>query len=237
MGGGGKTSLILALAEELRMKGRRVVTATTTKVWRHEVLDVPCVMFDLSNGSFHEEVRAGLETHGHIFVGKGVLDSGKVQGINPALADLLYQDYTLDYLILEADGAAGRPVKVPAVNEPVIPGSATMVVAMMGLDAIGKPLGSDVVFRLDKFKNMTGLEQGEQITPEAVAGTFQSPEGVFQGSPEAARRVVFLNKLDLLADDRRAMALGAILMHDLRPPADIVVVGSVLKKNYMIMKK
>ncbi len=41
VGGGGKTSLCFALAEELLRTGTRVITTTTTKVWHKEANRAP----------------------------------------------------------------------------------------------------------------------------------------------------------------------------------------------------
>jgi probable selenium-dependent hydroxylase accessory protein YqeC len=182
-------------------------------------------------------VREGLEAHGHVFVGRDVYESGKVQGISPSLADSLYYLSGLDYLITEADGAAGRPVKVPDQHEPMIPPSATVVIAMMGLEAMGKPLGQEAVFRLNLFQKLTGLERGDHLTPEHLAMIFKGPEGLFRGSPEAARRVAFLNKLDRLANYKDARTLADILVRGTQPTVDLVVAGSVLKRDYLRINK
>jgi len=232
VGGGGKTTLMSALADELRLKGKRLITSTTTKVWNWEVRNWPNVLFDPSDPASHEELKTVLKKHGHAFAGRRVLKSRKVGGISPGLADSLYQGTDIDYLILEADGAAGRPLKAPADHEPVIPSSATVVVAIMGLEAMGKPLKKEFVFRPEQFSKITGLNCGERITPNALVRIFQSPEGVFKGAPASAKRIAFLNKLDLVADDQEGRALADVLVKGPRPSVDSVVVGSILKSIY-----
>lgn len=237
VGAGGKTSLMFALAEDLLMGGGRVVTGTTTKVWYMEAMRFPCVIFSSSDSTWHEKVKEGLARYGHVFVGQGVLESGKLEGIGPASADLLYKDPAIDCLIIEADGAAGRPVKVPESHEPVIPSSATVVVAMIGLEVIGKELEPEFVFRLNRFKEMTGLANGAKISPEVLAGVFHSPEGLFKGTPVSARRVAFLNKLDLLRDDQKARRLAYLLLRHSSVLVDRVVIGSIKDKKYLVIRK
>ncbi len=237
VGGGGKTSLMFALAEELRSSGFSVVTSTTTRIRHREVRDWPSVTDARSDPAFYEEVLHGLEIYGHLFVARRILGSGKVEGIGPALADLLYRDKSIDHLILEADGAAGRPVKAPADHEPVIPDSATMVVAMMGLEALGKPLGPELVFRPDRFEEICGLVHGERLTPSALSRIFQSPDGLFRGSPPTAMRIAFLNKLDLIPDIREAEHLANLVLKDSRNPVGRVVIGSIKKESYLFIKK
>ena len=236
VGGGGKTTLMFSLAEELRLKGRRVITSTTTKIWHHEAQRSPCVVFLHANSAWHDIVRDGLESHGHVFVGQGVLESGKVKGISPGFADSLFQEPGVDNLILEADGSAGRPVKAHAEHEPVIPPSATVVIAIMGLEAIGELLEPEVVFRPELFEQITGLRRSERLTPKGLARIFQGPDGLFRGSPEPARRVVFLNKLDLLTGDQEAKELADLVLKTSHLPIDRVVIGSITEARYFFIR-
>ena len=237
VGGGGKTSLMFALAEELRSGGKRVVTTTTTKVRKREAYRSPCVSFIPSDTVCQKSLRDNLDRHGHVFVAQSCLESGKIEGIPAVLADVLYRESQIDYLILEADGAAGRPVKVPAGQEPVIPSSASVVIAMMGLEAIGRKFDAKVVFRLDQFKKVTGLKLGDILTVEALAGIFYASGGLFKGMPESVRRVAFLNKLDLLTSDHEARELVELLLKDMSNPVDPVVIGSIKKRHYLVFEK
>jgi probable selenium-dependent hydroxylase accessory protein YqeC len=227
VGGGGKTSLCFALAEELAGAGSRVIMATTTKVWRKEADRAPCVVFAPSGSAASSRAQAGLREVACLFVAQRPLDSGKVEGISPETADALFQDMRPGYVIVEADGAAGRPLKVPASHEPVIPASATLVIAVMGLEALGMRFDPQLVFRPDIFRDVSGLEEGDLLTTEAIARVFQSPRGLFKGTPEAARRIVFLNKADRLRPDQDPEDLAHRLMGLPGLPIDRVIIGSL----------
>ena len=235
VGGGGKTSLCFALAEELMQTGTRVITSTTTKVLYREANRAPCVVFCPSGSAFHEDVKEGLRRDGHVFVAQRLLESGKVEGVTRTMADALFLDQQVDHVIVEADGAAGKPVKAPAAHEPVIPSSVTMVIAVIGLEAMGRPLDSEIVFRPELFREITGLEDGETITPAALAKVFQSPDGLFKGAPDVARRIAFFNKLDLLASEEKGRALARLLLRDPHARVERVVMGSLLRKEYLGM--
>jgi probable selenium-dependent hydroxylase accessory protein YqeC len=237
VGGGGKTTLMLALAQRLGREGGRVVSSTTTKVWHWEALLAPGLSLFPSEGPFTGEIRDLLTKGGHLFVGREVLDSGKVKGISPDFADRIYREPGVDQLILEADGAAGRPVKAPGEQEPVIPASVTLVVAMMGLDALGMPFAPDVVFREDEFRRLTGIDQGVALTPEILARVFKSSGGLFKGSPPGVRLVAFLNKLDLVQADREAWKLARLILHSPGVSIERVVMGSVTKGHYSFIRK
>jgi probable selenium-dependent hydroxylase accessory protein YqeC len=235
VGGGGKTRLMFVLAEELRQAKKRVITSTTTKVWHIQTRHSPYVGFVQSHPTWRDELSKGLKVHGHGFLGYSVLESGKVQGINPSLADELYQDKEVDYLIVEADGAAGRPVKAPAEYEPVIPPSATKVVGMLGLEALGEELSQEIVFRIDLFSKLTGLALGQRLTPIILCHLFFQPEGMFKGTPISAKRVVFLNKLDLVSEEQEARNLADLILGERDSQVDRVVIGSIQESIYKII--
>jgi probable selenium-dependent hydroxylase accessory protein YqeC len=236
VGGGGKTSLMFALAEELCKRNKRVVTSTTTKIWHCEALRSPIVSFIQSDSSWREKLREELHIHGHVFLAQSLLNSGKVEGIGPSLADELYRDQEMDYLLVEADGSAGHPVKAPAEHEPVISPNVTTVVATLGLEALGQPLVPEVVFRENFFRRLTGLNSGETLTPAILTRLFLDSEGLFKGTPLSAKRVVFLNKIDLLPKFQEAIDLAYLILRNAGKQIDRVVVGSIMRGIYLLIR-
>ena len=234
VGGGGKTTLMFALANELSRSGKRVVTSTTTKVWHREAQQYEQVLLVADEADWKSKTGEALSREGTIFVGRSVLASGKVEGIGSSLADDLYRDSDLHCLLVEADGSAGHALKAPAEHEPVIPSSATMVVAMMGVEALSARLDEATAFRIERVTIVTGLEPGSLLTPEALGKVFLQPAGLFKGAPESARRVVFLNKGDLMEEDTKAEELAHILLADPAKKIDRVILGSVKKGVYQV---
>lgn len=212
VGGGGKSTLCFALAEALGLKGARVISSTTTKVRQEEAKAYPHLVLYPPDGPGLEAVKKELDETGNVFVGQKFLKNGKVEGISSTAADDLFRMPGVDYVIIEADGAAGRPLKAPAAHEPVIPKSVTRVIALMGLEALGKPLGPDTVFRPALFKALTELEEGDILNPEGLARAFDEKAGLFKNTPASARRMVFLNQLDVLPDDRAAQDMARHLI-------------------------
>jgi len=227
VGAGGKTSLMFALAEELRKEGKPVITSTTTRVWHHQAMKAPCVVYTEGARSWRDKILDGLARTGHVFVGRCVLESGKVDGMDPVLCDLIFEDLGAGCLIVEADGAGGLPVKAPAAHEPAVPASATRVVALMGLEAVNAPLTAETVFRLDEAKRITGLATTMPMTPEALSGLFLAPEGLFKRAPVSAGRTAFLNKLDLLKSDQDALALARMILNERKGRIRQAILGSV----------
>ena len=237
VGGGGKTTLMFSLAEELRRSGKRVVASTTTKVWHKEALQYEKVLLVEDEEAWSQRKAEALNSQGIVFVGRSILDSGKVEGISASLADEIFRDSKVQHLIVEADGSAGHPLKAPAEHEPVIPGSATTVVAMMGLEAMSARLDEATAFRAGEVRKITGLETGGILTPGTLARIFLHPSGLFKGAPEGARRVVFLNKGDLTEEGRKVEELAGILIGDPAMKIDRVILGSIKQGVYGVITK
>ena len=106
----------------------------------------------------------------------------------------IWQSGIADWIIVEADGAAGRPLKAPAPHEPVIPTVTDHLVAVAGLRAIGLPLDERHVFRTGRYAAVTGLSPGETITTSSVTAALLHPEGIMKGAASGIQKFVFLNK-------------------------------------------
>ncbi len=235
VGGGGKSTLLCALCRELGGQGVRVAAATTTKVWHCQAVAAGPVVLTDEDG-WQDRLEGALGAGKTPFLGRRLLPTGKVEGVVPKLADALFARGRIDRLLVEGDGAAGRPLKAPRPGEPVVPASATRVVAVAGLEALGRPMGSDTVFRMDRFQEITGAAPGERLTVSILTRLFARPEGLFKNCPESAQRSVFLNQLDL-ADPREACSLADRLLSD--PDAHVrhVVLGSLRDNRYLTLSR
>jgi len=227
VGGGGKTSLLFEMARMLQRAGKRVILTTTTKLWHRQALQFPALILTRSDVAWRTKLDEALQVHGNVMLAGSLLESAKVQGIDPALADQLYLNTPIDYMLVEADGSAGRSVKAHAIHEPVVPASTTVVVALLGLDALNRPLGPEIVFRWEAFKQITGAALGQPLTARVLALLFSHPAGLFKEAPDHARRIVFLNKLDVLADEKEARDLGERILTLAPRSIAGVVIGSI----------
>jgi len=234
VGAGGKTSFMFALADELRKAGYRVGTTTTTKVRHREALQAQGDMICLAETGWQKKLKDALETYGVFFAGGSVHADEKLEGIQPESADMLFGWSDIDHLIVEADGAAGHPVKAPEEHEPVVPRSSTLVVAMLGLEAMGRRLGPETAFRLERMRAITGLEMGEPMTPDALSRIFFGPNGLFRNAGSTARQVVFLNKSDLLKEESQADDLAGSILGTSGCRIERVVIGSIARKRYRV---
>jgi probable selenium-dependent hydroxylase accessory protein YqeC len=195
VGAGGKTTLMFALAKWIQDCGKRVITTTTTRIFAPTTSRSPVLVLREKPEDLQSECERLLKHYGHVTAGAGLLeDQNKIKGVAPDTISRLRESGTADWIIVEADGAAGRPLKAPAPHEPVIPAVTGHVIAVAGLSSIGLPLDETRVFRFQRYAALTGLAPGEKITASSVASALLHPEGIMRGAPCSARRFVFLNK-------------------------------------------
>jgi len=234
VGAGGKSTLLFTLAKDLCQLGRKVVTTTTTKIRLREAEQAPLAIYFPDGAAWEHPLKEAIEKYGHAFVSRKALSSGKVKGITTASADGLFQAPWVDYLLVEADGAAGRPIKVPGSDEPVIPDSVTVVIAVVGLDALNARCVEENVFRIDEFHALTGIRPGARISPEVLTAVFGHPKGLFKGAPAKARRIGFLNKTDVVEDLEEARHLAGSILQCGEARVERVVLGSLHNKQYTV---
>jgi hypothetical protein len=180
VGGGGKTSAMLQLGDEARARGWPVILGTTTKVGVAQIAD------------------PGTFRHG------GIVDD-KFTGANPDAFDARGDGV----VVVEADGARGRPAKAPADHEPVIPATSTVVVCVIGADALGRVI-ADQCHRPLRVAAVVGCEPYERLTPERAARLLTSDRGGRKSVPGSARFVVVITKVSPANADLVAELIGGL---------------------------
>jgi probable selenium-dependent hydroxylase accessory protein YqeC len=216
---------MFALATRAARAGARVLVTTTTRI-----LD-PSRLGEREGAGFGKllvepdptsaEARKRIAGAGDRVLLASALDGDKLVGTAPEAADALAKYFDLS--LVEADGSRGLSIKAPALSEPVIPGRATAVLGLIGLDALGAPMDGRTVHRPELFGALVGCAPGEAIRIEHFVALAASPSGLFKDAPRRAARIIVLNKAELraaeIAEDcaRALMASGA---------ADAVVIGA-----------
>lgn len=185
VGGGGKTTAIARLAHELTGSGR-VLVATTTRIYPPE---------------FPVLIDPDVDALREAFLRQAVVAAGSAHGAKLGPPQNLEALYAIsDYALIEADGARGLPLKAPAAHEPAIPASARMVVAVAGIDGIGRPVSA--VHRPERYAALIGKPLDAPVTPEDAATALLHPDGQRKGVNCPWRAL--LNK----ADDGNRLALA-----------------------------
>lgn len=197
VGAGGKTSLMFKLAHQLSMTGESVLTTTTTKIFEPGPNQSSCVIVSDSLTRLLGQAKGLIDKHPHITMALNRLpETGKLIGIPPEAVDSLWKSHLFRWIVVEADGAAGRPLKAPADHEPVIPDCTSCLVGLAGLSGIGRPLNDQWVFRPERFAELAGMSRNSDITETAVADVFTHKNGIFKNAPAKAARIAFLNQAD-----------------------------------------
>lgn len=189
VGAGGKSTLLFALGEELAAAGHRVVLTTTTKLGAEQAARAPARCC----GSELASLAAALDGQGPVMLVAGG-DDHKVTGPAPEDIDRLFASGVADFVLVEADGARQRPFKAPAAHEPVIPSAATIVVVVMGADAVGGVI-SEVSHRPERVAALAGRSTEDVLDARACATVLAHSRGGLKGVPERARAVVAITKV------------------------------------------
>jgi probable selenium-dependent hydroxylase accessory protein YqeC len=227
VGAGGKTSLMFRLASELVHGGGRVITTTTTRILEPSPEESPCLFIDSEEENLGRFIDGHLSSSRHITIARERIDSNKLRGVSSGFLGEIWATKAIEYLIIEADGAAGRPVKAPREGEPVIPSDTTLVVALLGVDGMELDLREENVFRPERVSRLTGIPIGDRVTGEAMATLITHPEGVFKGSPIESRVVVFLNKVDTSNGMERARKIARKILDRRHRQIERVVLGQL----------
>lgn len=209
IGGGGKSTLLRELADELSPHGP-VIVATSTKMFVPEWC--PVVLGDATL----DDVRAALAKASIVCVGSIHEPTGKLDAPRLAFSELVN---LADYVLVEADGAKMLPLKAHADHEPVIPACANRVVCVVGIDGIGLPI-EQTCHRKERFAYLAGAAVGDAVTPEMVAAVLEA---------EGLHDVVLINKVET-ANDWEAVERMATL---LEAP---VVAGSLWRKDIRCLR-
>ena len=188
VGGGGKTALMHAFARGL---GGRCIATTTTQMGTGENGGLTTLI-----GASDDEIVAAA-TSGPTLVWRSVSD-GKALGMNPTRCNALFD--RVDHVLVEADGARSMPFKAPGTFEPVVASATTMMVSVIGADALGRII-ADQCHRPLRVAALARCQPYQRLTPKAAAAVLLHPNGQRAALPERARLVIAITKVEAVNAD------------------------------------
>nr|WP_325232661.1 selenium cofactor biosynthesis protein YqeC [uncultured Oscillibacter sp.] len=191
IGGGGKTTLLRALGTELAADGARVLLCATTKLF--PFADHP----NLADPT-ETALAEALEARRLVCAGTPVPGTGKLTAPNIPMARLAA---LADYVLAEADGAAGRPLKAHASHEPVIPPEANQTVLVIGASGFGRPI-AEAAHRPALYARLADVPESAPASPETEAAVLLA---------EDLHTRVFINQVETAEARRQAAALAVRL--------------------------
>ena len=186
IGGGGKTTLLRTLGEELAEENR-VLLCTTTKIFPFPAL--PCAT-----------TAEALDSREHrlLCAGTPVPGTEKLTAPPVPMAELAAW---FDYVLVEADGSAQRPFKAHASHEPVIPAEASQVICVVGASGFGKPI-REATHRPELYAQLAGVSVEDAVTPKMEAAVLRA---------EGLHHRIYVNQVETRQDLAAAEALAALL--------------------------
>ena len=222
VGGGGKTSLIFRIMEELTAVGKKVLITTTTHMAYEP--DRP-----FAEDGDMISIKQNLEEYGYTIAASLDREKRKIGALSEE--KLKEIKVLADVMLIEADGAKRYPLKVPASWEPVIWGQTDLVIAVAGMDAAGKPI-QEVCHRPENVADFLGKEAEEKVTEEDIVRVVLSTEALKKCVYGREYRVL-LNKADIPGKSQAAESIA----DRLEEQGIHAAWGSLREKEYYICGK
>lgn len=184
VGGGGKTTVMYELAAAFVRQWRKVLVCTSTHIRQPQA-----AVWAQSVQEAHRLWRAGR----YAVIGEAEMQTGKLTAPSQKLYSVLAQES--DIVLCEADGAKYMPCKLPASHEPVLLADCDIVVAVSGMDALGRTL-AEACFRPQLAEKLFAKQLRDVIDEQFLAQVLLSPQGARKNVGTRAFYIV-LNKCDV----------------------------------------
>lgn len=165
IGGGGKTTLLYEMAGFGVKNGQKVLVTTSTHIY--------CPPKKWQDQSL-EEIERKFQTGRAAIIGSACRDPEKLS--MPERERFEAAREKADLTLIEADGAKHLPCKAPAEHEPAFLTGSDLVVGVMGLLALGQPIGK-TCFRAELAAELLGCTMDHCITEEDLVQLIASERG------------------------------------------------------------
>jgi probable selenium-dependent hydroxylase accessory protein YqeC len=248
VGAGGKTTLMFILAEELRERGRVLIT-TTTKIYLPPKNQYNHLILKESFGVYRDGESKHILSGNRVYIycgdiskikeedseidvyGSSINEENKIIGIDDKSISNFFDNY--DYILIEADGAKKKPLKAWKENEPVVSSFTSTTIGVLSVEALNLKICEKNIHRIEEFIKLTNGSVGNNINEEDVLSIIFKPEGLFKNSK--GRKILFINKAE--ADFKRLEELiGSIIIKNKELKLlDTILVGSLFNRTYRVI--
>lgn len=186
IGSGGKTTLLRALADELRQAKpeARIVLATTTHF-------LPFTGIELYEGEDEGELSKLLDEHKLVCVGKLVNPDASAGKLGPSPIPMERLTQLADYVLVEADGSRRLPLKAHAEHEPVVSDSSNQAILVLGASGFWRPI-QEAVHRPELFCELTSTAPKDETTPTLVGQAIAAEIATGKIAPDK----ILVNQMD-----------------------------------------
>lgn len=211
MGAGGKSTLMNRLADELIVLGCTVVLSSTTNYHRPKALQSEQILLTREVPDWPERLGMLARRWNRLLVLHHDLGDAMVKGIDVAAVCKIHEQVPDAIVIVKTDGARKRWFKAPNQSEPVIPPWSQVCITVVNREILGQPLTDALVHRPERVAELTGLNVGDRITPQAVGMVLTHPDTYARKIPTGARRAVYISHVQSPEDLAQARAIAASL--------------------------
>ncbi|MEW8994481.1 selenium cofactor biosynthesis protein YqeC [Clostridium sp.] len=249
VGAGGKTTLMFILAEELKKRGRVLIT-TTTKIYLPKRNQYNCLILKASFGDYLNEESKHTLDENEVYVyygdiseikaenseidvyGSSINEENKVVGIDDKGISNIFHNY--DYILIESDGAKEKPLKAWKEDEPVVSNFTTTTIGVLSGEALNLKIHEKNIHRIEEFLKLTNGSVGNSINEEDIISIIFKPEGLFKNSK--GKRILFINKVEE-EDFRNLKKLieNIIIINRELKLLEKIIVGSLFNKTYRVI--
>jgi molybdenum cofactor cytidylyltransferase len=226
VGAGGKTSAIRKLVEELAADFPVLVTTSTKLALdesdlaeEHEIIEDAGGLITVLSDWDHDKAL--------LLTGPQVPDEPKWGGLPLAqLQDVIeFSREKKVVLLIEADGAGGRSIKAPAAHEPALPHNLDLLVPVVGIDALGERVDSELVHRSELVGDLLGVDGDTRLTAKHIATLLIHPSGGLKTLPLHAELRVVLNKVETDESLLKAQEIAGLALQESKIQS--VIIGSM----------
>lgn len=227
VGAGGKTTLMFLLANELKDKGKVLVT-TTTKIYnpREEVNDIAI-------GKEGYKFLQSINDNGIYAYGKYINDENKLIGEDIEILNGLTDSF--DYILVEADGSKRKDLKAWNKNEPVVSSLTSSTIGVLSLKTIDMEINNENIHRLKEFTSLTNSKEGEKVNLDILIEVIFNKNGLFKEA--IGEKILFLNKVDYTNEDTLMLFLDKIICKNKEIKLlNSIVYGSLKNKSFKDIK-
>ena len=204
IGGGGKTTSLLAISQYLQKDP--VLMTTTTHILP---VSPPTVREYLSDPTNTQLLKSLSEP--------GIVCAGREEALPEHIRLCPLPDPLLDLgrdtaarTVCEADGAARLPLKLHKPTEPVIPENSDLCLLVFGLSALGKPISETV----HRYALNPQWAEAPETTVTSRELEFCLRENIRVTGMEKEKLRILLNQKDSLPDPSQAEALARKLTRE-----------------------
>jgi probable selenium-dependent hydroxylase accessory protein YqeC len=209
MGAGGKSTLMNRLADELIVLGRTVVLTSTTNYHRPTTLQSEQILLTREVPDWPEKLGTLARRWNRLLVLHHELGDAMVKGIDVAAVRKVHEQIPEAIVIVKTDGARKRWFKAPNQSEPVIPPWSQVCMTVVNREILGQPLTDALVHRPERVAELTGLQMGDPITPQAVGMVLTHPNTYVPKIPAGAQRIIYISHVRTPHDVEQAEMIAA----------------------------